>query len=826
MDESTIKKNLLAIQEARHQKAQAQKAKADALKQQWETTRQKLVQISSRFTSLEEEEQGSVCGESAGLLKELKQRVEECDAAFEEAQRELAALEVRYSRKTVNLVVVGAMGAGKSKFLQSASGLSDNYIPSYPGSSCTGVMSIIENSGAESREVAFSFKTRQEALEDMQREVQNLAQRLRAQQEISWNMPDFTTGVANLQKLKDIMHRPGQKIFSADYTREGSVERADLDELSALLELYDTRRQVWAPYLDGANVPSGELVEREEDGARVYVLYDPPGIGEYVSKHDEHNKRYYKYAAIKKAVIRTRLPGQIDAPIRLIDTVGIGDPSLDTEARIADAVRNDADGVIFLLKVESHRDRIKDQDYKLIETFQEIYQSYSGKEVDENGKLRREKRTKYWMTFVINELPFDNMPSGNGKRYLDKAIIPKFSSRDKLFSEEGIASKSVINAAKPQQVEKMLSDFLQQIADHLGEIDAGIEMSARLACAKAEAMEQALRTRLGNVHIAHNSNSKLAYLSGITITRLAAMNQALGAYAQSILDGQPGEDTPKSFLQQSLASVKDLIAGNELKDIPCGLDSEGVSLEKIIAYYETVYSSKSLRKHRSMARLAVFDELQTVIREIGSRSLETQKGAEAKFKSDIAQRLVQHLGLDCEKLGDRPMEKLDTEDPRFFKKVAEKLIDGLPYTQAVQKAFLSLDQFHLDSSNGITKALFCSLAPEYLCDKPYEVPEFPTDDEDGQELLLPELKQKLQSFCQAVEDRTQSEHYLVGEDQQMYCELENFSQIFTPIHRDKWQSIFSSLDDRNLLQDDTTRRSRLVTVAAVAEELDALLHTL
>ncbi len=74
----------------------------------------------------------------------------------------------RFSRNTINIAVVGTARQGKSKFLQTVSGLDDRCIPAFPGDHCTGAASIIENSDNENVEVELTFKTNQKLLEEAQ----------------------------------------------------------------------------------------------------------------------------------------------------------------------------------------------------------------------------------------------------------------------------------------------------------------------------------------------------------------------------------------------------------------------------------------------------------------------------------------------------------------------------------------------------------------------------------------------------------------------------------------------------------------------------------
>jgi ATPase subunit of ABC transporter with duplicated ATPase domains len=55
----------------------------------------------------------------------------------------------RLSRPSLNIGVVGRMGQGKSTFLKSLSGLTDNEIPAREGGACTAVRSKISHHDGE-----------------------------------------------------------------------------------------------------------------------------------------------------------------------------------------------------------------------------------------------------------------------------------------------------------------------------------------------------------------------------------------------------------------------------------------------------------------------------------------------------------------------------------------------------------------------------------------------------------------------------------------------------------------------------------------------------
>lgn len=859
MAESMIKQNLDRILEKRHQKESAQKAKAEALTRRWKESHEKLTCICSEFSKLQPEEQLTVCGsEDAAWMAGLPDRIQEADLAFQDAAGKLNALAARYGRSTVNLVVIGAMGSGKSKFLQSASGLGDECIPSYPGGSCTGVTSIIENRGGATQAL-FTFKTEEEALEVMRREIARFAHRIKAEDQIT-ESASFDEGAGNLEKLREILNPPGREALEklTVIDEASGIERpmADADRndmnglLNSLLELYKDHRKDWVSYLGGVGNEKldGDL---EPEGGGRYILRKQERIREYVSKHNGDGTRYYLHAAIKKAVIWTQFKNGIDARIRLIDTVGIGDPGVDTEERMMEAVNDNADGVIFLLEGRSRYEGFDIRDRELIEKFQEVYHTYSSRESVGDGA---EKKTRYWMSFLINNRFKDALKEDHCQKYLEETVVKSYNGKSRLFGPEGIVYRKAINVGDPKEVRDMIGEFLQQISDNLQEIDSGMETSAAQAEDLALALDEALRRRLGRIRINRDRAIELNYIDQLYKERIGGLKKNLIDLREEIAKAREKKGPSDSFLQQSLQKVRTLEEDGTLQGFFFAPGQEA-NLKNMIQYYYHNKDSESYSTSFPNARLAVLQALRNVIREIGARPLEDQAKTELVFKRQVANACLDSLKLNQEKLKDNILDKPDVQDADFFEKLAQKLTDGLTGTDEIRKAFLSMDQFKLDKSNGITKALFDHFAAEHFVDAPYATPKvFPEHGDTDGELFLQELKECLGDFIDSIDERTskvvyvrvedgassgaeneelvtvngktyrkelQKEAYLIDEDEQKIHELENFIHIMEPMHKDAWKSIISRLLKLEFLTEDVGRRKRLAIVDAVAEELES-----
>ena len=68
-----------------------------------------------------------------------------------EQLKRLEILEKRFGRDTVCIAMIGYERQGKSTFLQAISGLENEVIPAYSGTSCTGAVSVIHNTDGEFR---------------------------------------------------------------------------------------------------------------------------------------------------------------------------------------------------------------------------------------------------------------------------------------------------------------------------------------------------------------------------------------------------------------------------------------------------------------------------------------------------------------------------------------------------------------------------------------------------------------------------------------------------------------------------------------------------
>ena len=84
-----------------------------------------------------------------------------------EGLESLRRLQGRFSRKTLNIGVIGRMGQGKSTLLQSLTGLKNEVIPALPGKACTAARSTIRHQPGNLTTAEIQFHDRDSFLQEI-----------------------------------------------------------------------------------------------------------------------------------------------------------------------------------------------------------------------------------------------------------------------------------------------------------------------------------------------------------------------------------------------------------------------------------------------------------------------------------------------------------------------------------------------------------------------------------------------------------------------------------------------------------------------------------
>ena len=243
---------------------------------------------------------------------------------------ELDLLKNRFNRDTINIGVIGRAGQGKSRLLQSLTGLSSNEIPTGDRGHCTGVRStILHQPGIDTYgEITFHDETSflQEVIAPYYEDLE-LGQAPSSLDEFARN---------------PLPSRPIHLTNTA--VAEGKYEYL----------------QRYHHYLPNYRHLLTKLVP-------IKITKDE--IREYVAQDNLQGERvYHNYLAVKEAKIFCNFPHPDVGQVALIDMPGLGDTGVGDEQRLIEILAQDVDLVLMVRLPRPPRDYWGDVDLQLYDT--------------------------------------------------------------------------------------------------------------------------------------------------------------------------------------------------------------------------------------------------------------------------------------------------------------------------------------------------------------------------------------------------------------------------------------------------------------------------
>lgn len=382
-----------------------------------------IEEICSGLNKLQEQKDKMLNNNKLKLSNESLECIQQIDLhSFQLKQAKLREafrnIEERFSRKTINIAVIGGARQGKSKLLQTISGLSNEVIPAFDTSDCTGATSMIKNVKGGSLRADITFKQEVDMIQCVQR------------------------------YLDEIIGKDEKKISSFK-----EIARLDIDEIKRKiasdaqiarlehLEKYIKYFDEWSLYV-GKHVT---VTESEE-------------IKTFVAQHNGKSEGspdredYYKYLAVEKAEISCEFNYADAGKIVLQDTIGLGDTSLGIEKAMLDTVAKDSDAAIIIKRPEVGTGKFDSDDYEL---YNKLEENFKGRNM---GK---------WLFWLINETDKDTIYGNNHDRCeAVEAKIRKFT---------GLAGHGIVNVADTEEVNnQFLHMVLSTLTANMDAIDRGL----------------------------------------------------------------------------------------------------------------------------------------------------------------------------------------------------------------------------------------------------------------------------------------------------------------------------------------------------------------
>ena len=263
--------------------------------------------------------------EISGRLRDLN--FLSLQSKIDEESKGLTKLKARFARETLNIGVVGRARQGKSRLLQSLSGLGPTQIPDGNRQHCTGVRSTIRHNPDVDAYGEVTFYSERAFLDEVivpyYHELGLLP--------VPRSLDEFaTTPLPGLAK-----NTPGHAEPRAKYEHLGGYRR-HIEKYRPLLR-----------------APSPRRITTEE--IREYVAQDTP----------DGQRIYYNYLAVREVKIVCRFPHRDVGQIALIDMPGLGDTGIGDQERLVKTLGENVDIVLFVRMPRVAGDHWADVDVQL-----------------------------------------------------------------------------------------------------------------------------------------------------------------------------------------------------------------------------------------------------------------------------------------------------------------------------------------------------------------------------------------------------------------------------------------------------------------------------
>jgi hypothetical protein len=288
-----------------------------------------------------------------GKLREI-----DCFAIQKSIANELVALnnlKSRFSRNTLNIGVVGRARQGKSRLLQSLTGLSTAEIPDGDAQHCTGVRSNVHhNSEVGETYAEVWFHTERSFLDEVIAPYY-------------WQLK-LGSHPLTIQEFADIP--------LPELPKELAEKAQNQTKYEHLLKYHKNKGK----YISALSASSPQRISRHE-------------IREYVAQDTLDRKSIYNYLAVREVKIICSFPNVDIGKIALVDMPGLGDTGIGDEERMIKTLGQDIDLVLFVRMPKSTGDFWAKEDVELY---------------DMANSALIELPVKEWSFMVLNQINGDS----------------------------------------------------------------------------------------------------------------------------------------------------------------------------------------------------------------------------------------------------------------------------------------------------------------------------------------------------------------------------------------------------------------------------------
>lgn len=278
---------------------------------------------------------GVVDGAAGAVLDEIGDGVaellEQCAAVHGELERDGA----RFSRSTLTIGTIGRSGQGKSRLLQSLTGLDDRVIPAGSGGFMTGVPSLIRHTVGSVTKAEIEFHDEESFL----REV--------------------------LGRYYSVLGLGREPRSLAEFAAQQIPELPEEAESTPVTTAAKAARDHLVRYRDSLPEYRGRIAGRER-----VVEVRPEEIRGYVAQRDGQGLPSNGFRAVRTVRISTPFgeAGQDLGRVSLIDLPGLGDTNLGDVELLRRALGSEVDIAVFVKRPDRFRFDVEEIDVQLYDT--------------------------------------------------------------------------------------------------------------------------------------------------------------------------------------------------------------------------------------------------------------------------------------------------------------------------------------------------------------------------------------------------------------------------------------------------------------------------
>jgi len=323
----------------------------------------------------------------------------------------LTRLKNRFSRDTLNIGVIGRARQGKSRLLQSLTGLSAAEIPDGDRQHCTGVRSTIHHNPNVDTYGEVWFHTERSFLDEV----------------ITPYYEKLHLGAKPLT-IEEFANKPLPQLPQniPGYAEPGAMYEH--------LKRYHSHFERYRHLLKEV---SPKIIKKHQ-------------IREYTAQDTTDGQRtFFNYLAVKEVKITCTFPNTNVGKIALVDMPGLGDTGLGDENRLIKALGKDIDFVLFVRMPKSSGDYWADVDVKLY---------------DAARSALVELPINLWSFLVLNQTSPNSNNGDNIKNChdLSETIREKYIVVEKCL---------ITNCSDKEATNKLLEDILDYLTHNIYELD-------------------------------------------------------------------------------------------------------------------------------------------------------------------------------------------------------------------------------------------------------------------------------------------------------------------------------------------------------------------